>query len=1637
MELSSVKPLCRMCGGFRPPRTSARMHFVRKPGVLLPKRNFGFDLRPAGRRLCVRMTPLQATPSNTITEVLWGMTIPELKKILRKSEAPSSGSKANLIARVISLAEANDDLLHELMPEGSHDREEFLSKSKPAQSVPATQSIANSSVRSPAASTDNMVLLDELSQRTVAELREDLQSLGMPSSGRKMDLVMRLAAAMQDTRLEEKKKVGGKEGALAEKLLTLQGMTMAGLIAFLEDRGNATVHNLTQAQLLEKCQREVQREFYQSGERISRNDFEALLNRQVETRRPECYSVMEIRKRLRDLNESVEGTRAELAPRLEAAVERCHKITDAVTIRLDALAEEWFQNTTKDCEEGTLLDGLDEMEVDEVETQLRRRSLKPLGNVEESRRLLRTALSVELGISSKALADLATSLIDKVYTLTEPAIRMLLDMDPHARLSTTRKRECCDVIILRLAPRLMDIFDREIQVEEASRQSIGELKDDPMRLERELAEAESMDPSMTIAVVFGGGGDAISDSLASLRCLLDQLQTAKYHVGENVENDPPNKKKKSISDGALAGVQVIPYLMNEEQRMYRLTAANAFSLDEASIRNGAIPVGAALVGDLTDWVSEMKEVDLVFPLIHGAMATAGEFREAIDALEAPCLGTSGEAAATATDKFRVFEILQEKRFPLLPIFPMTKKDLEDAEAWYQAFVRWCQGNGYDLATSKFVIKSANRGAATTGESAPLEAGEAIGVARNLLSDGLEDSLVLEEYVATNRAAEFECWVIDTQEGPIALLPTEIEHPPSELIRPLASTKRHHTPARMDLDKIQSIRMAAVGVFKACGLRDFARIQGLMMMDNSPEARKVKILPPVPRPIPKGVYKEELDEEDSSPEFEAALNDVWAEHVKEVNEAIEEWETTEEDPLALEFKKWLFTEEPCEGIDPENLPDPVPEMKEYRDRRPGPIVEDFSDVDAFVEQLNQEPDVPVDYEDLCTGSNYTVVVTDVNLSGSFQSSSLLFQQAACVGLSHSSLLRHFVNLALARAGLDPLTSLPPEPKLWNPLFNDLYPKEQGTDDVDDDDEDEADEDYYEKEYGMDGEPTEDSASEDIMAIFSEPFEEEAASGEEEEAWEEAQQKDRAQQIWVLCGGDGPGQQISFHSGINAWLKLRRSNDLQVTPSVLIPEEYSSGKRERLESLLDRRNRFLNEGVPEEVVDTYEDLTLEYIRNPKPMGCQLDWRMVMTLDPVSALAPTLDEALESAERRLLATNTAPTMRDTEMVGMLESELICQHQLAFAGVQGVGGLWGGELESAPIARMMTLHFYALEAQSLRSIVHLAMHGDLAEDGTLQHFLEDYDILYTGSNETAAGLCLDKSQVSTRLDPEGSPEVLTTPNRILDVEQLVGASSDIEACEKLFEESASDLANSQKLCIKPMNGTIGSGVARLQCARDVQLYGQALKCRAAKIETLSGLHSSVSLMLSNPSKFLLEPYFPTGPYKWNGDALEIEGNSPWVELTIGLIGGLGAMRAFTPSLVMRSVESPIDFDRKFTFGQDDVLTPVPSSIFSPEMVRAMQDKAQGVADRLGLAGVAQIDAFLHVETGEMLVIEVDTSPNLGPSSPILRQAALEKTPVYPDEFFREMVIVAATPFSVEESFEEEEDAEVYSDFDQELDFV
>ncbi|KAJ9520074.1 hypothetical protein QJQ45_030135 [Haematococcus lacustris] len=89
--------------------------------------------------------------------------------------------------------------------------------------------------------------------------------------------------------------------------------------------------------------------------------------------------------------------------------------------------------------------------------------------------------------------------------------------------------------------------------------------------------------------------------------------------------------------------------------------------------------------------------------------------------------------------------------------------------------------------------------------------------------------------------------------------------------------------------------------------------------------------------------------------------------------------------------------------------------------------------------------------------------------------------------------------------------------------------------------------------------------------------------------------------------------------------------------------------------------------------------------------------------------------------------------------------------------------------------------------------------------------------------------------------------------------------------------------------------------------------------------------------------------------------------------------------------------------------LCPVPESVVPAAVVAAAMGHARDLADKLGVQGLAKLDAYMCMKTGQLVLIEMDPAPLLSPDSPLFAQALHHPTsPRTPDSLLREVINLA-----------------------------
>jgi aminotransferase len=101
---------------------------------------------------------------------------------------------------------------------------------------------------------------------------------------------------------------------------------------------------------------------------------------------------------------------------------------------------------------------------------------------------------------------------------------------------------------------------------------------------------------------------------------------------------------------------------------------------------------------------------------------------------------------------------------------------------------------------------------------------------------------------------------------------------------------------------------------------------------------------------------------------------------------------------------------------------------------------------------------------------------------------------------------------------------------------------------------------------------------------------------------------------------------------------------------------------------------------------------------------------------------------------------------------------------------------------------------------------------------------------------------------------------------------------------------------------------------------------------------------------------------------------------------------------------------EEKFQGGTGVNITPPPADIISTKNLNKVKKLVEEVAKKIGIRGYARIDIFTQIQTGNIILIEVNTLPGLTPSTVIYHQALAESEPIFPKQFL-ELLIQTKKP--------------------------
>eukprot|EP00850_Spirogloea_muscicola_P023304 SM000345S12845 [mRNA] locus=s345:21219:28308:- [translate_table: standard] len=613
---------------------------------------------------------------------------------------------------------------------------------------------------------------------------------------------------------------------------------------------------------------------------------------------------------------------------------------------------------------------------------------------------------------------------------------------------------------------------------------------------------------------------------------------------------------------------------------------------------------------------------------------------------------------------------------------------------------------------------------------------------------------------------------------------------------------------------------------------------------------------------------------------------------------------------------------------------------------------------------------------------TIVFSDINIISGMEQTSFLFQQAAQVGFSHADILRFILARACSRIGVQ-------VPSCAQARI---------------------------------------SSGHSVPSTSKIPIK---------------------QPVYVLFGGDTSERQVSLMSGTNVWLKLRTWDDAIINSLTSVPKDSNNSSSlllllplaiyamTRCHGLWQLEvSPFL---LPPSYLTSSEDIIddchhslaspLERIvwalpinSSAKPCSYAALCPSLDTGSPFAAFLPrikstvylpdryysvlrhTVEEVVDACEM-----STEPST--AAIMSQVREEVV--RSLTEASQSSTGAQQQlGTLEKQMPQRLRLANILEL-AQKNGAVIYMAVHGGIGEDGTLQRLFESSRVAYTGSSSKASRLCMDKADTANALKGlEGNGvhtanKVVETVAALLALQGGAKAKTADSTDDRTWRSLTSRLG-AESLCVKPVSDGCSTGVARLSCPQDLSTYVATLCNEAPRLlpGSLTNLHGIIEMPVPAPSSLLFEPFIETDPIRFNSEGkLVWEGKSRWVEITQAVLGKQGQMVALNPSITVKESGDVLSLEEKFQGGTGVNLTPPPASIVSEEVVAMAKRRMQLVANTLGLDGFARVDAFLHVDTGEILVIEANTVPGMTPSTVLYQQCLAEKPLIYPRDFCRRVV--------------------------------
>jgi D-alanine-D-alanine ligase-like ATP-grasp enzyme len=333
----------------------------------------------------------------------------------------------------------------------------------------------------------------------------------------------------------------------------------------------------------------------------------------------------------------------------------------------------------------------------------------------------------------------------------------------------------------------------------------------------------------------------------------------------------------------------------------------------------------------------------------------------------------------------------------------------------------------------------------------------------------------------------------------------------------------------------------------------------------------------------------------------------------------------------------------------------------------------------------------------------------------------------------------------------------------------------------------------------------------------------------------------------------------------------------------------------------------------------------------------------------------------------------------------------------------LWPGEAtEDFQRTKALSLREFIRSSSSIFNVVH----GGIGENGIIQAMCDEAGVVYNGCGAAASRLCMDKYETGRVISNLKNSAVSSAPKRLFALDEIsdIGKSEWSDVWSRLLRD-----LGSKTVIVKPRGDGCSAGIVRLFTSEDFKRYCAFVLHQDQVIppNTLTDQVAIVEMPSERIDYLICEPFIETDRVSVVDNQLLWKRVSDIVEVTVGVLGFKGKLRAMNPSITVAS-GNILSLEEKFQGGTGVNITPPPSQFVSPSVCAKIKRSIEIAGNALGIEGYARIDAFINRLSGEVIVIEANTLPGLTGSTVFFHQGLAEKVPLYPTELLERIMDLA-----------------------------